>query len=78
MIFRQITVFFVLFFTLLFRLLAADYSDLIKTAGDASKYPNSPVLVIFDSTRVEVMESGLSHFHLHLLYKALTEKELST
>jgi len=74
MIFRQITVFFVLFFTLLFRLLAADYSDLIKTAGDASKYPNSPVLVIFDSTRVEVMESGLSHFHLHLLYKALTEK----
>lgn len=74
LIFRQIAVFVQLLFFISLTATADDYSSLVKNAGDASTYPGSPVLVIFDSTSVEVMESGLSHFHIHLLYKALTEK----
>jgi len=55
-------------------LYSADYRELIKKTGIASDYQNSVVLVIFDSTVVDVMESGLSHFKIHLLYKVLTEK----
>jgi len=48
------------------------YDDLIKKAGDKKNYPGSNTLVIFDSTRVEMMESGLSHTFTHRLYKVLT------
>jgi hypothetical protein len=51
---------------------AGPYDDLIKNAGDKKTFPGSNVLVIFDSTRVELMETGLSHNYIHRLYKVLT------
>jgi hypothetical protein len=47
-------------------------SDLIKTAGDAKDYPGSNTLIIFDSTQVEMQETGLSYVNSHTLYKVLT------
>lgn len=47
-------------------------SDLIKTAGSKSDYPGSGQLIIFDSTKVQVEESGLSHVYTHRLVKVLT------
>ncbi len=52
--------------------LAGPYDVLIKKAGDKSDFPGSGILVIFDSTRVEMMETGLSHNYIHRLYKVLT------
>ncbi len=51
---------------------AGPYDNLIKKSGDKQTYPGSGVLLIFDSTRVEMMESGLSHNYIHRLYKVLT------
>ncbi len=51
---------------------AGPYDDLIKKAGDKKNFPGSNVLVIFDSTRVDMMETGLSHYYIHRLYKILT------
>ncbi len=59
---------------------AGPYDDLIKKSGDKKIFPGSNVLLIFDSTRVEMMETGLSHNYIHRLYKVLTPegaKELS-
>lgn len=51
---------------------AGPYDDLIKISGDKKSFPGSDVLVIFDSTQVDMMESGLSHNYIHRLYKVLT------
>ena len=51
---------------------AGPYNDLIKKAGDKKTFPGSNLLVIFDSTNVDMMESGLSHNYIHRLYKVLT------
>jgi len=48
--------------------------DLIRAAGDASDYPNDNLVVVFDSTRVDVKESGLSYVLTHTLTKVLTAK----
>lgn len=67
----------VLFFVLVFSLsysFSADYKDLIKKAGDKSKYPNANYIEIFDSTTVKVEESGLSRVYQHRLYKILDEQ----
>jgi hypothetical protein len=48
--------------------------DLIKSAGDAKTYPNDNLLIIFDSTMVDVKESGLSYITSHTLTKALNFK----
>lgn len=45
---------------------------LIKNSGCSADYPNSNLLIIFDSTNVEMQESGLSYYHTHTLYKVLT------
>ena len=47
---------------------------LIRSAGDASAYPNDNLLVIFDSTLVNVKESGLSYVTTHSLTKVLNAK----
>ncbi len=47
-------------------------SDLIKNAGNSTDYPNSDLLIIFDSTNVDVQESGLSYVNTHKLIKILT------
>ncbi len=46
--------------------------DLIKDAGCSDNFPNSDVLIIFDSTTVDMQESGLSYYNTHTLYKVLT------
>lgn len=48
--------------------------DLIRSAGDATVYPNDNLLVVFDSTRVDVKESGLSYVWTHTLTKILNAK----
>ncbi len=48
--------------------------DLIAKTGDVSDYPNSDVLVIFDSIHVDVQETGLSFVNTHRLYKVLTTR----
>ncbi len=48
------------------------YDKLIKNSGDAKSFPGSGFLVLFDSTQVQMMESGLSHYTIHRLYKVLT------
>jgi transglutaminase-like putative cysteine protease len=59
------------FFIFTIQLYGVPFS-VIRNAGDAEDYPNSDYLVIFDSTSVEVQESGLSYRNYHKLYKVLT------
>jgi len=47
---------------------------LIDNAGDSNKYPNSDFVVIYDSTDVDVMDSGLSYVFIHKLTKVLTSE----
>jgi hypothetical protein len=48
--------------------------DLIKNSGDSKIYPNDNLLVIFDSTIVDVKETGLSYVATHTLTKILNYK----
>ncbi len=48
--------------------------DLIKAAGDATTYPNDNLVVVYDSTRVDMQESGLTYVVTHTLTKALNYK----
>lgn len=48
--------------------------ELIKESGSGKDYPNDNLLIIFDSTDVNMQESGLSYVHTHTLYKVLTAK----
>ncbi len=51
---------------------AGPVQDLIKAAGCSKEYPGSDLLIIFDSTSVDVQESGLSYVNTHKLFKILT------
>lgn len=53
---------------------AGPVQDLIAKAGDASKYTNDAQLVIFDSTLVDMQESGLTYVVIHNLIKVLNAK----
>src|SRR5665648_71797 len=57
---------------------AGPYDDLIKKAGDKINFPGSNLLVLFDSTHVDMMETGLSHNYIHRLYKVLTSEGAKT
>ncbi len=48
--------------------------DQIKKAGEMADYPNAEWITVFDSTRVDVQESGLSYVTMHRLYKVLNYK----
>lgn len=48
--------------------------ELIRSAGDASTYPNDNLVIVFDSTIVDVKETGLSYVRTHTLYKVLNYK----
>lgn len=63
--------FLLLTFFISAQLFAVPHS-VIKNAGDASDYPDADHLVIFDSTDVDVKESGLSYRNIHKLIKVLT------
>ncbi len=53
-------------------LFAGPIEDLLKKTGSAADYPGSNVLIVFDSTTVDVQPSGLSYFYSHQLIKILT------
>jgi uncharacterized protein DUF3857/transglutaminase superfamily protein len=53
---------------------ACPTGDLIKAAGGKDKYPNADFIVVFDSTFVDVQETGLSDTNIHQLYKILSPK----
>jgi len=46
----------------------------IEDAGCAKDYPGANMLTVFDSTKVDVQESGLSYVHFHRLFKIFTPK----
>jgi len=56
---------------LIIPLMAQDLPELIEKAGDKEDYPKAHRLVVFDSIKVDVEESGLSHVNTHRLYKIL-------
>ena len=51
-----------------------DIRSILDNTGDASDYPGKSELVVFDSTRVDVQETGLSYVHMHKLVKILTSE----
>ncbi len=53
-------------------------AQLLKRAGTASNYPGAGVLVVYDSTKVNVQETGLSHYNFARLYKVLTAEGAKT
>lgn len=53
-------------------IMADPVEDLINASGSSQDYPNSNVLTLFDSTTVDVQESGLSYVNTHQLFKILT------
>lgn len=53
---------------------AQDVKSLITKAGYTDSYPYAGKITIFDSTFVDVQETGLSYVHNHKLYKILTQK----
>jgi transglutaminase-like putative cysteine protease len=46
----------------------------LMAAGDATDYPGEDVLVVYDSTDVDVQDSGLSYVRMRKLVKVLTEE----
>ncbi|MEI7500791.1 MAG: DUF3857 and transglutaminase domain-containing protein [Bacteroidota bacterium] len=46
--------------------------EVVKKAGDAAAYPNHDELIIFDSTLVDMQETGLTYVLNHTLTKVLT------
>ncbi len=53
---------------------AGSIPDLIKKSGCSKDYPNQNLLIIFDSTDVDMQDNGLSYYHTHSLYKILSKK----
>ncbi|MDP2424038.1 MAG: DUF3857 and transglutaminase domain-containing protein [Bacteroidales bacterium] len=47
---------------------------LINNSGNAQDYPGSNLLILFDSTEVDVKDTGLGYFHMHQLIKILTKQ----
>lgn len=75
MIMKKIIFLFIAMVTLQMATHAADPTrDLIKAAGDATVYPNDNLVVVYDSTLVDVKESGLSYVTTHTLTKVLNTK----
>ena len=66
----------ILLLFLLFMLIAGMHaqtvSELFQKAGDAAAYPNHDQLIIFDSTTVDMQETGLTYVLNHTLTKVLT------
>ena len=69
---KNIYLFVVLLFTI-HLLPAQTLQEKIGIAGTVSDFPNDNVLVVFDSTSVDVQETGLSFYSMHRLYKVLTQ-----
>ena len=59
---------------LTFSVSAQSVTELIKKNDNTPKYKGYNLLLIFDSTKVDVQETGLSYNNQHTLYKVLTYK----
>lgn len=73
--------FYSIFFSILIIFFSSLYGSdddkilrLIKNSPGTEKYPNSSTLIIFDSTSVKVMDTGLSYYTHHKLTKVLKPK----
>ncbi len=49
-----------------------NYRQLVENSGESKDYQNADVVVLFDSTDVEMQPSGLSYFNIHTLTKILS------
>lgn len=70
-----------LFLILTGLLVSAQPVELLRKAGTAKEFPNTGYLLVYDSTRVDVQETGLSYYNNSRLFKVLTPsgaKELAT
>lgn len=47
-------------------------AGLLNSSGDQNDYPGAAYLVLFDSTHVDMQETGLSYYQTHQLFKILT------
>jgi len=61
-----------LVFSLSVLLTSAQQAELIRRAGTATEYPNANYILVYDSTRVDVQETGLSYYNSSRLFKILT------
>ena len=68
---RRLTI-SILFMMVIFGGQSQNYQNILAQVGDADKYPDSPLVVIFDSTSVEMQPSGLSYYQMHTFTKVLT------
>jgi hypothetical protein len=59
-------------FATAFLLSANPVEELLKKTGNASDYPGSDFVTVFDSTIVDVEDSGLGYFYIRQLFKILT------
>jgi len=71
---KQVLIIIFSFFVLKLFAWDPDIRALIGVSGNAKDYTGKSELVIFDSTRVDVKESGLSLVNIHKLIKVLDEK----
>lgn len=73
MMFRNF--FFFIFFLFGFSAIGAEpIRDLLNINKDVSKYPSDKLLILFDSTIVDVQESGLTYVRSHSLTQILDTK----
>ena len=69
---KNIYILIILLFTI-YLLPAQTIQEKISKSGTLIEFPNDNVLIVFDSTRVDVQETGLSFYNMHRLYKVLTQ-----
>ncbi len=55
-------------------LMAGPVEALLESTGNAEDYPGSNFITVFDSTHVDVQETGLGYFYTHQLFKILNKK----
>jgi transglutaminase-like putative cysteine protease len=53
------------------------FKDLIASAGETGNWDDASVVLVFDSTWVDVDTTGLSHKRMHVLKKILTPKGIA-
>jgi hypothetical protein len=61
-------------FATAFLLSANPVEELLKKTGNAADYPGSDFVTVFDSTIVDVEDSGLGYFYIRQLFKILTKQ----
>ncbi len=53
-------------------LASAQPAELLRKAGTAKEYPNAGYILVYDSTSVDVQETGLSYYNNSRLFKVLS------